>query len=80
MITLNTDQHEALLDSMRGEYPPSVLLIRDCMRRVCGFTIREDRRDWPDIVYYLDFHDDRMESWFHIKYADIVCLGCNLET
>jgi len=62
---------------------PSVLLIRDKMRRVLGFTqryhkewvekgTREDGRNYGYYREYtvLDFYNESAKSWFLIKFAE----------
>jgi hypothetical protein len=75
MITLTPDKWHRLRNRLLLEHPPSTLLIRDKMRRELGFTVREDNswhvktRRYRDLVH-LDFFDDRLESWFVLKYAE----------
>lgn len=75
MITLTQDKWIRLRDRLRQEHPLSTLLIRDKMRRELGFTTREERvyskqRHHHIEVVHLDFFDDRLESWFVLKYAE----------
>ena len=67
------------------EYPPSVLLIRDRMRKVLGFTSRTHRHwvenpkaeyEWDRGHYkeciMLDFFDERKRTMFLLKYSDLI--------
>jgi hypothetical protein len=68
-------------------YPPSVLLIRDRMREVLGFTSRTheewfkhdvDRRNVSYNTNYcvkrihLDFYNDSKRTMFLLKYSDYI--------
>jgi hypothetical protein len=81
MIKLDPDQWQKIHHRLVREHPPSVMLIRSRMREVLGFTVRNHSEwveqgknangraygqtlDW----FCLDFYNDAMESWFHLKY------------
>jgi hypothetical protein len=81
MIRLKPKQWENLHQQLTADNSASVMMLRYKMKEVLGFTVRNhhewidqsvDRRklgyyqDW----FYLDFYDDRMETWFRMKYAD----------
>jgi hypothetical protein len=76
MITLKYHQWTRLQDRLRDEYTtPSIWLMRSVMRRELGFVIREDNHwdnrlgRYRDLIH-LDFYDDRLKSWFVLKYAE----------
>lgn len=79
MIELSEHQWEKLRLRLIEEYQhePSVMLIRTKMRQVLGFTPRH-HQSWPrdQVTMYperrvcLDFFDDRLETWFRLKYAE----------
>jgi hypothetical protein len=59
------------------EYPPSVLLVREKMRRVLGFTSRTHvvwRHDvggsYPIEFIYLDFYNEPKRTMFLLKYSE----------
>ena len=69
------------------DYPPSVLLIRNRMREVLGFTSRtheewiDQEVDLKDIRYgtkykittiHLDFWDEKKKVFFLLKYSDLL--------
>jgi hypothetical protein len=81
MIKLRPEHWQEIHKRLTDEYPASVLLIRSRMREVLGFTVRNhsewveqgknangraygQTQDW----FCLDFYNDAMESWFHLKY------------
>jgi hypothetical protein len=60
------------------EWKPSVLIVRDVMRRELGFTTRYHTEWVPDPGYdgygryaefvFLDFFNDEKETFFRLKY------------
>lgn len=81
MIKLHPDHWREIHIRLMQEQPASVMLIRSRMREVLGFTVRE-HHEWVELgkgtngrAYgrtqfwiCLDFYNDAMESWFHLKY------------
>jgi hypothetical protein len=81
MIKLHPDHWQTIRKRLIAEYPASVMLIRGRMREVLGFTVREHHQ-WVELgknengrAYgqtqfwiCLDFYNNAMESWFHLKY------------
>jgi hypothetical protein len=81
MIKLHPDHWQKIHVRLMAEQPASVMLIRGRMREVLGFTVREHQQ-WVELgkksngqAYgqtqtwiCLDFYNDAMESWFHLKY------------
>jgi hypothetical protein len=74
-------------DQISKTYPPSVLLIRNRMREVLGFTVREHEEwvdsdvDVNDVGYrckwcitsiHLDFYDKPKRTMFLLKYSDFL--------
>lgn len=57
--------------------------MRSVMRRELGFTTRHHRRwhkeHWQDLVC-LDFFDDRQETWFRLRFADMIWDGNSTTT
>lgn len=85
MIKMKHSVWQDIMLTLTQEYKdePSVLLIRDKMRRVLGFTQRyhkewvekgkrEDGRAYGHYQEYtvLDFYSESAQSWFLIKFAD----------
>lgn len=76
-----------IYNQIAKEYPPSVLLIRDRMREVLGFTSRT-HEEWfsrevarKDVEYgtkyriktvHLDFYNEPKRTMFLLKYSDII--------
>ena len=72
------------------DYPPSVLLIREKMKSVLGFTSRtheewiDQEVDLRDVRYgtkycvqtiHLDFYNDPKRTFFLLKYGDHIEIG-----
>ena len=78
MITLTEDQWTKIRKRLKEEYhwKPSVLLIRETMKRELGFTVRSHEHWVNDgdlgsgyrITMYLDFYNDTAETFFRMKY------------
>jgi hypothetical protein len=73
-VQLTENQWEKIRQHTAEHYPPSVLLIRDCMRRDLGFTTRvhRDYRTYQDYdaPIMLDFYDDPKRTMFLLKYSE----------
>lgn len=73
-IRLTRNEWLALKAQLKEDYPPSVLLSRDKMRRVLGFTQR-NYTDWETEVkrfVHLDFFSEKKHTWFLLKYSDFI--------
>jgi hypothetical protein len=76
-IQLTHSQWQKIRQNIAENYPPSTLLIRDCMRRDLGFTTRV-HRDYRDLHQYyetpimLDFYDEAQHTFFLLKYSHIL--------
>lgn len=72
MITLSDREWNKLRPKVFADYPISVMLIREVMKRELGFTVREHRWYTEQHGYQnnicLDFYDDSKETWFRLKY------------
>jgi hypothetical protein len=63
-----------LKDQLLKEYPPSVILSRDKMKRVLGFTHRS-YNDWNTEArhfVHLDFFSEKKHTLFLLKYSDFI--------
>jgi hypothetical protein len=77
MITLTTKEWKPIRTRLNQEYSwkPSVMMIREVMKRELGFTVRSGP-EWVDDgdlgsdkkMVYLDFYDEHMETLFRLKY------------
>ena len=77
-VQLTEGQWEEIRQHIADNYPPSVLLIRDCMRRNLGFTMRVHTKAYPwwghgenlSPTIMLDFYDEPKRTMFLLKYGD----------
>lgn len=74
MIILTEPEWRNIRKQLKQEYEwkPSVLMIREVMKRELGFTTRyhtiwSQQRGTEERVC-LDFYDDVKETWFRMKY------------
>jgi hypothetical protein len=77
-LVLTLNQWAKIYCEIKANYPPSVTLSREKMRRVLGFTPRE-HQEWrgpeePIFGYkttvHLDFFDEQQRTMFLLKYGD----------
>ena len=76
-LKLNSKQWELLQERLRRNHPLSVILSRDKMKRVLGFTTRyNDRFNKESYTVetdiYLDFFDESKHTMFLLKYSEYV--------
>ena len=86
-VVLSETSWLKIYNQIAKEYPPSVLLIRDKMRSVLGFTSRtheswiDSHVDINDVSYgtkwrvttiHLDFYSEPKRTMFLLKYSDII--------
>lgn len=72
-IELTRDEYMQLRERLVQEYGKRIM-ISWVMRRECGFTMREHKRqdafdNYPNSVYCLDFYDEQMKTWYILKYT-----------
>ena len=85
-IVLTETQWAEIYNLIAKNYPPSVLLIRDRMKEVLGFTVRR-HREWvrydgwdhdyvPRHLYvekiHLDFYNEPKRTMFLLRFSDII--------
>jgi hypothetical protein len=85
-VILSTKQWAEIYQLIAKHYPPGVLLIRNRMKKVLGFTSRshtEWSADWGHIqTIHLDFYDEPKRTMFLLRYSDIIgktSLDSNIE-
>ena len=73
-FTLTPDEWRVLKKRLKQDYPPSVFLSRDKMRRVLGFTPRDHRsyshETGSNHTIYLDFYEEKHRTMFLLKYGN----------
>ena len=76
-LTLTINQWQQIRAELHEEHPKSVFMLKDKMRRVLGFTVREHNA-WvakPDGGYgehsiRLDFYSERKYTMFLLKFSE----------
>ena len=74
-LILSLQQWAKIYAQIKDNYPPSVTLSREKMRRVLGFTPRE-HTEWEEekirfrTRVHLDFFDEQQRTMFLLKYGD----------
>ena len=80
-IIITTDQWKVLKERINNDYPPSVRLVREKMKRVLGFTPRfyeeYDADTGRNIQMHLDFFDEHKRTMFLLKYSEYVTQNSN---
>jgi hypothetical protein len=83
-IVLTVKQWQKVKDILRHEHPKTVFMLRDKMKRVLGFTVREHqswiespKMDSPTHGYsqfeiHLDFYSEKKRSMFLLKFSEIL--------
>ena len=76
-VVLSVSQWQTIRAELQTEHPRTVFMLRDKMKRVLGFTVRE-HNEWvikPDGGYgehsiHLDFYSDRKYTMFILKFSE----------
>jgi hypothetical protein len=73
-FVVTTHEWKKLETRLKKDYPPSVFLSRDKMRRVLGFTPREhfdySKQYGSMSSIYLDFYEEKHRTMFLLKYGN----------
>lgn len=76
-VVLTVDQWKTIRKELQTENPPTVFMIRDKMKKVLGFTVREHKR-WDEGVVnmifeiHLDFYSQNKRTMFLMKFSEVV--------
>ena len=78
-IILTVNQWKHIRIELQTEHPNTVFMLRDKMKRVLGFTVRE-HNEWvikPDGGYgehqiHLDFYSANKRTMFLLKFSDVI--------
>ena len=78
-IILTVDQWKTIRKDLQEEYPKTVFMIRDKMKRVLGFTVREHKEFYPkpdggsyEFRIHLDFYSERKRTMFLLKFSEVI--------
>ena len=78
-VILTVSQWKDIRKQLQEEYPKTVFMLRDKMKRVLGFTVRE-HNEWiikPDGGYgehqiHLDFFSENKRTMFLLKFSEVI--------
>jgi hypothetical protein len=76
-VVLSVSQWQAIRAELQTEHPRTVFMLRDKMKRVLGFTVRE-HNDWipkldggyTEHSIRLDFYSERKYTMFLLKFSE----------
>jgi len=85
-VILSTRQWQTIRRRLHEEYPTTVFMIRDKMRKVLGFTVREHKawipnpnpteyewdRGHTELQIHLDFYSENKRTMFLLKFSDVI--------
>lgn len=76
-VVLTVEQWKTIRSELQTEHPKTVFMIRDKMKRVLGFTVREHRQWDAGVVnmnfeIHLDFYNERKRTMFLLKFSEIL--------
>jgi hypothetical protein len=85
-IKLTVDQWKRIRTELQTEHPKTVFMLRDKMKKVLGFTVREHKAwidkpavDGDDLNFgyseyqiHLDFYSTNKRTMFLLKFSDII--------
>lgn len=88
-VILTVEQWKSIRKQLQEEHPKTVFMLRDKMRKVLGFTVREHKA-WIDkpqtlgddlnVGYYefqihLDFYSENKRTMFLMKFSEVISNG-----
>lgn len=79
-IVLTISQWKKIRAELYTEHPKTVFMLRDKMKRVLGFTVREHKR-WDEGVVnmiheiHLDFYSENKRTMFLLKFSELIHNG-----
>lgn len=85
-IKLTVDQWKRIRTELQTEHPKTVFMLRDKMKKVLGFTVREHKAwidkpatagddlnfGYSEYQIHLDFYSVNKRTMFLLKFSDII--------
>ena len=78
-IILTVNQWQQVRTELQTEHPTTVFMLRDKMKRVLGFTVREHKEWVPkmdggysDYQIHLDFYSENKRTMFLLKFSEVI--------
>ena len=76
-VILTVEQWKTIRTELQTEHPKTVFMLRDKMKRVLGFTVREHKH-WDEGVVnmlfeiHLDFYSENKRTMFLLKFSEVI--------
>ena len=72
-VSITSSQWSVIKDHLTKSHPRSVMLVREKMKRVLGFTPRTqyDPKTYKRMIH-LDFFSEQHKTMFLLKYGDMI--------
>ncbi len=78
-IKLTVEQWQRIRVELQTEHPKTVFMLRDKMKKVLGFTVREHKEWVPkmdggysEMQIHLDFYSVNKRTMFLLKFSDVI--------
>ena len=78
-VVLTVDQWKHIRTELQTEHPRTVFMLRDKMKRILGFTVREHTAWVPkpdggysDYQIHLDFYSENKRTMFLLKFSETI--------
>lgn len=76
-VKLSVSQWKKIRKLLQEEHPKTVFMLRDKMKRILGFTVREHREYIEEKGYYdnqihLDFFSENKRTMFLLKFSEVI--------
>lgn len=78
-IVLSVSQWQTIRAELQTEHSKTVFMLRDKMKRILGFTVREHKAWVPkpdggysDYQIHLDFYSDKKRTLFLLKFSEVI--------
>lgn len=78
-VQLTVDQWKRIRKELYKEHPKTVFMLRNKMKNILGFTVREHKALVPkmdggyyELEIHLDFYSERKRTMFLLKFSEIV--------
>jgi len=78
-VILNTSQWKTIRTELQTMYPKTVFMLRNKMREVLGFTVREHKAWIPkldggytEFQIHLDFYSEKKRTMFLLQFSEVM--------
>lgn len=85
-VKLTVEQWQAIRKELQTEHPRTVFMLRDKMKRILGFTVREHKAwidkpatagddlnfGYTEFQIHLDFYSQNKRTMFLMKFSEVI--------